>query len=303
VRRLVCLSVTIATLLIISNTSRAQTFAPSKLSLAGREQATKKDPIQVITRETAEVLTREVPPQVITKEKPTVAANPEVITKPVPPVAKKEIAEVISKPTPKVATKERAFEPVRPMAKEKPAVATKQMPEVISKPIPKVATREIFEPVRPIAHYNFKTPDGRQESVPVITHYYPDQIVHPLGTTDKHLDPKLMRAATIAQERAHAHSRSMCWHYVKEALLASGAIDSRPKSELAKDAAQDLVTNYGFKKIPVADPFAAPVGSVLVYGAKRAAGHVEIRTKDGFVSDFCSKTPSPRPLLGVYAKL
>jgi hypothetical protein len=303
VRRLVCLSVTIATLLIISNTSRAQTFAPSKLSLAGREQATKKDPIQVITRETAEVLTREVPPQVITKEKPTVAANPEVITKPVPPVAKKEIAEVISKPTPKVATKERTFEPVRPMAKEKPAVATKQMPEVISKPIPKVATREIFEPVRPIAHYNFKTPDGRQESVPVITHYYPDQIVHPLGTTDKHLDPKLTRAATIAQERAHAHSRSMCWHYVKEALLASGVIDSRPKSELARDAARDLVSNYGFKKLSVRDPFAAPIGSVLVYGTSRSVGHVEIRTKDGFVSDFRSPTPSHRPLIGVYAKL
>jgi hypothetical protein len=303
VRRLVCPSVTIATLLIISNTGRAQTFAPSKLSLAGREQATKKDPIQVITRETAEVLTREVPPQVITKEKPTVAANPEVITKPVPPVAKKEIAEVISKPTPKVATKERTFEPVRPMAKEKPAVATKQMPEVISKPIPKVATREIFEPVRPIAHYNFKTPDGRQESVPVITHYYPDQIVHPLGTTDKHLDPKLTRAATIAQERAHAHSRSMCWHYVKEALLASGVIDSRPKSELARDAAQDLVSNYGFKKLSVRDPFAAPIGSVLVYGTSRSVGHVEIRTKDGFVSDFRSPTPSHRPLIGVYAKL
>src|SRR5947208_5564199 len=178
------------------------------------------------------------------------------------------------------------------------------MPEVITKPIALAATKgKTFEPVRPIPHYNFKTPDGRQESVSVITHYYPDQIVHPLATTDRHLDPKLTRAATIAQERAHAHSRSMCWHYVKEALLASGVIDSRPKSELAKDAAQDLVSNYGFKKLPVGDPFAAPVGSVLVYGANRAAGHVEIRTREGFVSDFNSKTPSPRPLLGVYAKL
>jgi hypothetical protein len=53
----------------------------------------------------------------------------------------------------------------------------------------------------------------------------------------------------------------------------------------------------------VHDPFKAPVGAVLVYGARRAAGHVEIRTKDGFVSDFRSKIPSPRPLIGVYAKL
>ena len=156
---------------------------------------------------------------------------------------------------------------------------------------------------RTVAHYSYKTAAGKKESAPVITQYYPKRIVYPFAKVDRHIDGKLMQAATIAQERAHAHSRSMCWHYVKEALLASGVIDSRPKSELAKDAAQDLVTNYGFKKLPVNDPFAAPVGSVLVYGANHAAGHVEIRTRDGFVSDFNSKTPSRRPLLGVYAKL
>jgi len=284
VRRLVCLSVAIATLLIISNTGRAQTFAPSKLSLAGREQAAKKDPIQVITKETPEVITKETPPQVIAKEKPAVAVKqtPEVITN--PPVSKKQTAEVITKPA--------------------PPVAKKQVAEVTNKPKSQVASKvTTFEPVRPIARYNFKDPNGRQESVPIITHYYPDQIVHPLGTTDRHLDPKLSRAATIAQERAHAHSRSMCWHYVKEALLASGVIDSRPKSEYARDAAQDLVSNYGFKKLSVRDPFAAPIGSVLVYGTSRSVGHVEIRTKDGFVSDFRSPTPSHRPLIGVYAKL
>ena len=283
-RRLVCLNVTVTALLIISNTGRAQTLAPSKLSFAEREQAAKKDPIQVITRETPEVITKETPPQVIAKEKPAVAVKqtPEVITK--PPVAKKQIAEVITKPA--------------------PPVAKKQVADVITKPNPRVASKAItFEPVRPMARYNFKDPDGRQESVPIITHYYPNQIVHPLGTTDRHLDPKLSRAATIAQERAHAHSRSMCWHYVKEALLASGVIDSRPKSEYARDAAQDLVSNYGFKKLSVRDPFAAPIGSVLVYGTSRSVGHVEIRTKDGFVSDFRSPTPSHRPLIGVYAKL
>jgi hypothetical protein len=185
------------------------------------------------------------------------------------------------------------------------------MPEVISNPAPKVVTKEkkpkttplVSEPIRPIAHYTFKTAEGQRESVQVITHYYPNQIVRPLATADKHIDPKLMRAASIAEERAHAHSRSLCWHYVKEALLASGVIDSRPKSELARDAADDLVTNYGFRKLSVRDPFAAPIGSVLVYGTSRSVGHVEIRTKDGFVSDFRSPTPSRRPLIGVYAKL
>jgi hypothetical protein len=166
--------------------------------------------------------------------------------------------------------------------------------------ITKEKTRETTQPV---VHYSYKTAAGKKESIPVITQYYPQRIVYPFAKIDRHIDRKLMQAATIAQERAHAHSRSMCWHYVKEALLASGVVNSRPKSELAKDAAQDLVSNYGFKRLPVNDPFAAPVGSVLVYGANRAAGHVEIRTKEGFVSDFSSKTPSRRPLLGVYAKL
>ena len=299
-RRLVCPSVAIATLLIISNTGRAQTFAPPKLSLAGREQAAKKDPIQVITREAPEVITKEISPQVIAKEKPAVAMKqtPEVITN--PPVAKKQVAEVITKPAPPAAKKQ----VVEAIAKPAPPVAKKQVADVITKPNPRVASKATtFEPVRPMARYNFKDPDGRQESVPIITHYYPNQIVHPLGTTDRHLDPKLSRAATIAQERAHAHSRSMCWHAVKEALLASGVIDSRPKSEYARDAAQDLVSNYGFKKLSVRDPFAAPIGSVLVYGTSRSVGHVEIRTKDGFVSDFRSPTPSHRPLIGVYAKL
>jgi len=111
----------------------------------------------------------------------------------------------------------------------------------------------------------------------------------------------LLKAATIAQERAHAHSRSQCWRYVKQALVAAGILSSYPKTTYAKQAGQELVNNYGFKKLPVHNPFQAPLGSVLVYGGK-SAGHVEIRTKDGFVSDFKSRIPSPRPLLGVFAK-
>ena len=152
------------------------------------------------------------------------------------------------------------------------------------------------------SRFVFKDAHGRAQSAEIVTKYQPVKIVHPVARIDSKVDPKLMRAATIAQERAHAHSRSRCWHYVKEALVAAGVISSYPKSVYAKDAGQELVKNYGFKKLSVRDPFKAPVGSVLVYGANRAAGHVELRTKDGFVSDFRSKIPSPRPLIGVYAK-
>ncbi len=153
------------------------------------------------------------------------------------------------------------------------------------------------------SRFSLKTANGKRESIPVISQYYPKRLVYPNAKIDRRIDSRLVQAATLAQERAHAHSRSRCWHYVKDALLASGVIDSRPKTELARDAARELVNNYGFKKLSISDPFAAPVGSVLVYGTSRSVGHVELRTRNGFVSDFRSPTPSRRPLVGVYAKL
>jgi len=153
------------------------------------------------------------------------------------------------------------------------------------------------------SQFKFKDANGKTQSVSVVSEFYPKKLQqYPAAKVDRKINPTLMRAATIAQERARAHSKSLCWRYVKEALLASGAVNSYPKTANAKEAGQELVQNYGFKKAPVNDPFKAPVGAVLVYGAKKAAGHVEIRTKDGFVSDFRSKTPSPRPLLGIYTK-
>ncbi len=150
--------------------------------------------------------------------------------------------------------------------------------------------------------FTYRDPAGQTNSAPVLTKYQPNQLVFPMGKMDPRLSPTLTRAASIAQERAYAHSKSRCWHYVKEALLAAGAVDSRPKTALAKQAAGELVQVYGFKRLPIRDPYAAPIGAVLVYGASRAAGHVEIRTKTGFVSDFRSPKPSKRPLIGVFAK-
>jgi len=153
----------------------------------------------------------------------------------------------------------------------------------------------------PKPQFAYTDASGKKQSADVVDKYYPKKIVKAFAGDSK-IDPKLRRAATIAEERARAHSLSKCWHFVKEALVAAGVVKSRPQTPLAKQAGQELVNNYGFKKLPVSDPYQAPVGSVLVYGAKRAAGHVEIRTENGFVSDFRSKTPSRRPLLGVFAK-
>jgi hypothetical protein len=154
----------------------------------------------------------------------------------------------------------------------------------------------------PNPKFNYTDDSGKKHSIEIVDKYYPKKIVQPFAKFDAQIDPKLRRAATIAEERARAHSLAKCWHFVKEALVSAGAVKTRPQTTLAKQAGKDLVNNYGFKKLPVSNPYEAPVGSVLVYGAKRAAGHVEIRTETGFVSDFRSKTPSRRPLIGVFAK-
>ncbi|TMP89449.1 MAG: NlpC/P60 family protein [Verrucomicrobia bacterium] len=296
---------------ISSAAAHAQALAPSTLNLTSPEQETKKDIVPAIPKEPAQVIAREKSPEQETK-KDIVQA---ITKQPVRATTKKSLRAITKEPMQALAK-----EPVRAVAKEPVQAMTKKPIKAITQkaaqPIPKDSARTFaIEPVRPMDqqststprqsafHFSFKTPEGKKESAPVVTQYYPQRIVYPFAKVDRHIDSRLMQAATIAQERAHAHSRSRCWRYVKDALLASGVIDSRPKTELARDAAQELVSNYGFKKLSVSDPFAAPVGSVLVYGTTRSVGHVELRTRDGFVSDFRSPTPSRRPLVGVYAKL
>ena len=249
--------------------ARAQGLAPSTLGGDSRSDEVTNDVVQVITAKTEPAIYKKTR-KLLRESVPTSAEKPMR-------VAAQKATQTVEK-APSRATF--AMEPVRPM--NQPTVN---------------------QTVQHSSRFSFKTASGKSESIPVITDYYPKRIVYPYAKVDKRIDSRLVQAASVAQERAHAHSRSRCWHYVKDALLASGAIDSRPKTELARDAASELVHNYGFKRLSITDPFSAPVGSVLVYGTARSVGHVELRTKNGFVSDFRSPTPSRRPLMGVYAKL
>jgi hypothetical protein len=283
-----------ASLLAISSADlRAQALAPSTLDIANHDQNKTDDMVQVITQNSARGNT-EKPAKAVTKKRaPATAKKPLQPAKqhPAQTNANEPTQAMTKKPTGAIAQK-----PLQTIAKASGRTFT-------AEPVRPMGQQTVAKTTQPFGHFSFKTPQGKDESIPVITQYYPQQIVYPYGKIDRHIDSRLMQAATIAQERAHAHSRSRCWHYVKDALLASGVIESRPKTELARDAAQELVSNYGFKRLSVSDPFSAPVGSVLVYGSARSVGHVELRTREGFVSDFRSKTPSRRPLLGVYAKL
>ncbi|HEY4284589.1 MAG TPA: hypothetical protein VGM62_16120, partial [Chthoniobacterales bacterium] len=118
---------------------------------------------------------------------------------------------------------------------------------------PRPAFALVFSAPKP--NFVYTDASGKKQSVEVVDKYYPKKIVHPFAKADTNIDPKLRRAATIAQERARAHSLSKCWHFVKEALVAAGVVKSRPQTILAKQAGQELVKNYGFKKLPVSDPY------------------------------------------------
>lgn len=122
----------------------------------------------------------------------------------------------------------------------------------------------------------------------------------PLSAGRKY-DSRMIEAARIARHRAEPHGTYYCWRYVKDALVQAGVVESRPTSAYAKQAGAELCQKYGFVKLRVSDPMAAPVGAVLVYGGSDA-GHVELRTETGFVSDFVSRTPYHRPLLGAFVK-
>ena len=140
--------------------------------------------------------------------------------------------------------------------------------------------------------------------------YNPDQ-VKPLSpearkflgprSKDVRYDSRMVEAAELAARRAAGSSRLSCWRYVKTALLQANIIESYPKTRYAKEAGIELQNSFGFRKLAVSDPYKAPPGSVLVYGGA-GAGHVELRLKEGFVSDFVSEKPSQRPLIGVYVK-
>jgi hypothetical protein len=128
------------------------------------------------------------------------------------------------------------------------------------------------------------------------------RVVHAPGAYDPRVDASCLMAAKIAEQRAENHSVLRCWQYVKTALLAAGAVHSYPSTAYAKQAGDELMNRHGFARLRTRDPYRAPVGSVIVYGGY-GAGHVELRTSRGFVSDYRSTNACRYPVIGVYAKL
>lgn len=126
---------------------------------------------------------------------------------------------------------------------------------------------------------------------------------------------------TIAHAMRKKRSRSTgnCYRYVKRALLNGGLIDDYFWSKSAKNAGPFL-RERGFVNLMdnplirdrIKSPYDAPPGAVLVYSGG-THGHIEIRTENGFVSDYYAATARSgaetnglrgvgRTLIGVYYK-
>ncbi len=137
-----------------------------------------------------------------------------------------------------------------------------------------------------------------------------------------------VKAAEIARRSVLPRSTGKCYRYVKRALLTSGAVDHYLGGVSAIEAGP-LLTQQGFVDLlgntaaGIRSPYDAPIGAVLVYKAtafatdkNRIHGHIEIRTDDGFASDYFSprartgprenglviNSSSGRALAGVFVK-
>lgn len=159
--------------------------------------------------------------------------------------------------------------------------------------LPRVASAQVYYGGSPSADLNY-------DYIPTAEGYLliPQA---PRAQHDSRIDPHLLKAARIADEHAFPHSTLRCWRYVKDALLAAGAVSARPRTDYACQAGSELTSHYGFVRLPIHDPYRAPVGAVLVYSG-HGAGHVELRTEHGFASDYHSSWCCRYRLIGVYAK-
>ncbi len=172
-----------ASLLVISSAAlRAQGLAPSSLDLGSHDQKKADDMVQVITQKSAPSAT-DMPIKAVTKKRaPVTSRKPK-------PLVDKEPAEVAAKEPTQTAAKE----PARTVARESGRTFAMD-------PVRPMGQQSVTHTTQPYSRFSLKTPGGKNESIPVITQYYPNQIVYPYGKIDRHIDSRLMQAATIAQE-------------------------------------------------------------------------------------------------------
>ena len=78
----------------------------------------------------------------------------------------------------------------------------------------KRADKAVSEPSS--SEFVFKDKNGKTVSAPIVEQYQKNRIVHPMAKIDPRLDPKLSRAATIADENEHLVP---AWERIRKAAL------------------------------------------------------------------------------------
>jgi hypothetical protein len=118
-----------------------------------------------------------------------------------------------------------------------------------------------------------------------------------------------VRRMIAAMERRAGGSQGLCYRYVKNGLLSGGLVNTYLAGGSAFMAGPQL-QRQGFRNVINSlggDPRRAPIGAVLVYDGG-PHGHIEVRTPNGFISDYRSSNPRTgngtqgrgRRLIGVY---
>ncbi|MFA6080523.1 MAG: hypothetical protein WC753_03545 [Candidatus Gracilibacteria bacterium] len=111
--------------------------------------------------------------------------------------------------------------------------------------------------------------------------------------------PPSLLAKLAKQGTNPGGSTGTCYKSVKNHLCAAGYVESSYKMTQgsAQNAASDL-QSIGFSNVGP-NIGNAQVGDVCVYSGG-AHGHIEIKTGDGYASDFFASHPSGRKLIGVW---
>ena len=134
--------------------ARAQGLAPSTLGGDSRSDEATNDVVQVITAKTAPAISKKTR-KLLTESVRTSAERQ-------PPVAAQKPTQAVAKATARATF---TMEPVRPMN-----------PPTVN------------QTVQHGSRFSFSSPQGKKESVPVITDYYPKRIVYPYAKIDRRID-------------------------------------------------------------------------------------------------------------------
>lgn len=144
---------------------------------------------------------------------------------------------------------------------------------------------------------------GDTDKVKALIDFAMEQITwaHPHNQTSETIIRRMQQGQYVPEKRSgdepgrgYSQSRRSCTKYVKIALWRSGYVESpgdfAPNVSLARDLGPAL-EKLGFSNVLSQIPdarWAAP-GDIIVYqrlGDPEAAGHVDIRSYDGYISDF-----------------